>query len=362
MQAAKYGEKSLTNKSSIPLLFVVGNSRSGTTIMARVLGRSQSVHTFHELHFIEETWSPLEEEKLEDIPNKKAVEITAKLINTERDDYIGERNVEKYISEAEQYVAEMVSDSGLYSMQSIFKNFLLCEASLNDKMIPCEQTPRNIFFVKELLTIYPEAHIINMVRDPRAVLHSQKNRWKIRGQGARNIPIREVLRSWSNYHSIITSVFWNSSISAAEKNTSKRLTTIKYEDFVARPDVIIQEVCKNVCIPHDSNMLNIPRSEGGTSSFGQNTGDETNAGIKTGSVHRWKRAGGLSLAEIFLCQYITRRNMEKYGYDFMEVSIIRILFSVTIHLVSLPVKLGLAFILNMNRHKNIIETVKRRLG
>ena len=39
-------------------LFVVGNSRSGTTMFARMLGRHPSVHTVSELHFYEELWLP----------------------------------------------------------------------------------------------------------------------------------------------------------------------------------------------------------------------------------------------------------------------------------------------------------------
>lgn len=41
-----------------------------------------------------------------------------------------------------------------------------------------------------------------MVRDPRDVLLSQKYKWKIRFLGANNIPYREVLRCWANYHPI----------------------------------------------------------------------------------------------------------------------------------------------------------------
>ncbi|WP_263786843.1 sulfotransferase [Salinibacter grassmerensis] len=38
--------------------FVVGSSRSGTTMMGRILGRHPAVYTFHELHFFEQMWSP----------------------------------------------------------------------------------------------------------------------------------------------------------------------------------------------------------------------------------------------------------------------------------------------------------------
>ena len=48
------------------------------------------------------------------------------------------------------------------------------------KSIPCEQTPRYIFYARALLEIYPTAQIVHMVRDPRAVMASQKMRWQRR--------------------------------------------------------------------------------------------------------------------------------------------------------------------------------------
>lgn len=35
------------------VIFIVGNSRSGTTMLGRILGKSTYVHTFDELHFFE---------------------------------------------------------------------------------------------------------------------------------------------------------------------------------------------------------------------------------------------------------------------------------------------------------------------
>ena len=40
------------------MLFVVGNSRSGTTMMGRILGNHPDVFTFGELHFFGQLWSP----------------------------------------------------------------------------------------------------------------------------------------------------------------------------------------------------------------------------------------------------------------------------------------------------------------
>ena len=58
----------------------------------------------------------------------------------------------------------------------LFSAFLYHEATENGKTFPCDQTPRNVFYIKDILELYPEARIINMIRDPRDVLLSQKRK------------------------------------------------------------------------------------------------------------------------------------------------------------------------------------------
>ena len=41
-----------------------------------------------------------------------------------------------------------------------------------------DQTPRHVFYIGELIEMYPGAKFVHMVRDPRAVLLSQKRKWK----------------------------------------------------------------------------------------------------------------------------------------------------------------------------------------
>jgi len=43
--------------NTLPMLFIAGNSRSGTTMMGRILSMHPDIFTFHELHFFEQLWS-----------------------------------------------------------------------------------------------------------------------------------------------------------------------------------------------------------------------------------------------------------------------------------------------------------------
>ena len=53
-------------------IFIVGSSRSGTTMISRVLNQHHLVHTFKELHFFSQIYSS---RKKDNISLKKAIEI-----------------------------------------------------------------------------------------------------------------------------------------------------------------------------------------------------------------------------------------------------------------------------------------------
>ena len=51
-----------------------------------------------------------------------------------------------------------------------------------------------------------------MVRDPRDVLLSQKNKWKRKFLGANDIPFFELLRARFNYHPYTISKMWKTAV------------------------------------------------------------------------------------------------------------------------------------------------------
>lgn len=67
------------------IIFVVGNSRSGTTMLGRILGRASDVFTFNVLHFFEQMWQP--QIPAERIKQETAIEYAARLMAVQRDGY-----------------------------------------------------------------------------------------------------------------------------------------------------------------------------------------------------------------------------------------------------------------------------------
>lgn len=331
------------------LVFIVGNSRSGTTMVAHMLGGHPGVFAFNELHFFEQLWSPEDEDR--SLSETEAERLAARLLCIQRDGYLNQGDPDRFSAEAGEFVAAI--QTNFLTPARVFETFLRYEAARNDKSIPCDHTPRNVFYIAEILRLYPESRVVNMVRDPRDVLLSQKRKWKRRSQD-KNVPRRETIRSWVNYHPATISKLWTSSVRAAERFAGDgRVRSVRFDDLLSDPEAATREVCEFVGIGFEPDLLEVPQVG---SSSEEDRPDQK--GINRARAGSW-REGGLSPTEVFLCQKITAGEMKRHGYHPAPVrpDLPRLLYGAA----SLPVKLGLAFLLNLGRMRSIAETIKRRL-
>jgi hypothetical protein len=338
------------NDSKGPI-FVVGNSRSGTTMMSRVLGRHPTVFTLGELHFFEQLWSPDDENH--PISETEAAQLLSRLLCIQEDGYLNQGEPSRFYGEARELVSSLRLDAS--TPARLFEAFLSNEAKKNGKEIPCDQTPRNVFYIGEILDLYPKAQVISMIRDPRDVLLSQKRKWKRRFLGAKNIPLKEAFRSWVNYHPITISKLWNGSARAADNYAEhNQVHVLRFEDLVAEPENTVRKVCEFVGIPFDERLLEVPH-------IGSSSGLDSpkQKGISRDRAGSWRK-GGLSSTEIFLCQKITGGLMREHGYTLSSSNLDLLPLGGSV--VLFPIKLSLALLLNLKRMRNVKETIKRRLS
>ncbi len=332
------------------MIFVVGNSRSGTTMMGRVLGNIPAVFTFHELHFFEYLWDPGSKRLLS---REEQLHLAARLISIQRDGYLQQGDITPYLDEAAHQV-DGLPDSVL--PPGVFAAFMKYEAGLHNRAIPCDQTPRNVLFLEQIFSLYPNAYVINMLRDPRDVLLSQKNKWKRRSLAQnRNIPFFESVRSWTNYHPVTISLLWNTNVQAAEKfKGHPRLFQMQFESFMREPDAWMQRICSWLGLDYSSDYLLVPQVG---SSHGK---DNPHArGIKSEMAGRWQSAQPRDRADLVISEKLCRQNMELRGYSVGPVHA----FPLTVLWLWLtwPVKTGLALLFNLGRSRNIFASIARRL-
>ena len=334
------------------MIFVVGNSRSGTTMMGRILGKHPDIYTFGELHFFGQLCAPPFSSELR---KANAAKLAAELYCVQQEGYRTHGNPHRFLKEAQVFLNDLTSYPETPAL--LFSAFLHHEATKNGKTIPCDQTPRNVFYIKDILELYPKARIINMIRDPRDVLLSQKRKWKRRFLGGSDMPMKETFRDWINYHPITISHIWRTAVTAADQFIQhERVISIYFEELLAHPETIVKSVCDFAGISYTDTMLQVPQ-------VGSSVAEDKpqQLGINPHRAHSWQREttrGELSSAEIYLNQTITAALMKKHNYS--PVSIQPNVASLALHLLTFPVKLGGAFLFNLDRMKNIRQTLKRR--
>jgi omega-hydroxy-beta-dihydromenaquinone-9 sulfotransferase len=335
-------------------IFIVGNSRSGTTMMMRIMNQHSEVHSINEPHFFGSLWSPADEDRV--IEREEAKLLFLKLFTRQRAGFFEkvDKHKAKYKTEVDSLLSTWPNEKKL-TRTNVYSHFLYYEATFNSKSIPCEKTPQNVFYIAEILDTFPDAHIIHMVRDPRGTMLSQKNKWKRRKLGAVFITKKEVFRLRVNYHPITMSRLWNAAVKAGMKYANHAsFIEVRFKDLVSDPEHTLRKICAHLSIPYEEGMLQIPHA--GSSLEADNTSE---LGIRQKKEQSWQEKG-LTDVEIHECQTICHDYMKHYGFQTLEVhpSLIRVILSK----VFFPIKLTAALLMNLNRMRSIADTIKRRMS
>ncbi|MBC8266998.1 MAG: sulfotransferase [Flavobacteriales bacterium] len=331
--------------SKLKQIFIVGSSRSGTTMMGRILGNHSAIHTFKELHFFGTIWTNSVKITL---TKKEQINLLSHLFCIEKNGLFNQNKIAQFNAKS----SKIINRKNLNHLE-IYELFLKEITTENSATISCEQTPKNMYYLNEILDFFPDAKVINMVRDQRDVLLSQKNKWKRKFLGASKIPLSEVVRAYINYHPILTAKVWSSSLFYTSKHSdNQKVKIIKFEELLSKSESSIKGICDFLEIDFQEKMLKIPV-------VGSSTENdlEENLEIDNSKIEKWKK-GGLSNAEIYLSQKISNKMMNKFGYKMKKFSFPPI--GIIFYIITFPIKLVLSFLLNINRMGNIFEVVKKR--
>lgn len=287
---------------SAELLFVTGASRSGTTLVSRILGNHAQVLGLRELHYFGELFDP--RSGTHELETKTLVSLAQKLSARQRDDLWHAQVGADDIVFAEDLLAGLPRRDGF----ALFAQATTKLAQADGKKIACEQTPRNIFYAKQLLEHYPDAHIIHLLRDPRGVMASQKKRWQMRKLGGGNVPWQELVRVRMNYHPITMSKLWNKATELALALADHpRCHLVKFESLTDAPEQTVGQLCTEIGLNFDPNMLKVPHWGSSTVAHSDST-----AGVSTQVVEQWRSV--LTAAECAVVARLSGELMERSGY------------------------------------------------
>lgn len=313
-------------------IFIVGNSRSGTKLMGRCLNRHSMIHTLREVHFFDEIVSS----PYKRIDSTKANRLVKKLFF--------EQKLNSSVSDIFN-----VDETGVKAYE-LYDKFQQQVLRFKSKTIVCDTTPRNLFYVNDLCAVYPSTFFIALNRDIRAVLWSQKNKWRLIKTNKQ--PKRlEIFRSYFNYHPIITSILWKKSVTKAKKlseELGEKFYAIRYEDFLLNPKNTLQNVTSECGIGFEKEMLQVRVINSSA------TDRRGVIGFDESRIDGWKQK--LCKTDIWLAQKICKKEMQSLGYslEIIHPNIIKLF----INLILLPIILIVSFFLNMIKAWKVLFFLK----
>lgn len=332
-------------------MFVVGASRSGTTLMSRVVSRSGEVRALAEVHFFERLWSPAAGAGVLGRPD--AVELAARLVHTQHRGLFYRHGHSTEHTGTAVTIVDAVA--GPLTALAVYGAFLDHEARRRGGARACDQTPRNVFFLDSILGTFADARVVNMVRDPRAVMMSQKHKWRRRSLGESGLPRFEVMRAWSNYHPLVTTRLWRAAVDAADRVTDARVLTVRFEDLLADPEPTVRRVAEHCEVEYSPAMLDVPMESSSIASD-----DPGGRGLRSEAADAWRQYRGMSASEVALCEQVAREAMVRHGYRPDGRAPGRVAAAGWYAVA--PVKLACAAALNLRTVRNPIAAARRRLG
>lgn len=297
-------------------VFVVGVSRSGTTLMRRILDSHSRIAIATENHFLGHLL-PWEGARVyfRRVGDPRADDTVRRIVELIYSGEFQARSRLREISPYWRWLTRSVPRAQLLERllaaqrteRGLFAAFLRVYADRHGKAIMGEKTPAHLAWVETLLEWFPGGRVIHMMRDPRAVYVSELRR---RTENATGFPYRRLARVPRLMRAfVLLEVTWAWAAAvrrhrqlASRFPASYRL--VRFEDLVRDPELELAQLCAFLGVEMEPSLLRQKVTSKG-SLRGQ-------AGFDAGAADRWRESIGPP-AEGWLRRLLGRR-LAEMGY------------------------------------------------
>lgn len=298
-------------------IFIVGLSRSGTTLMRNILNQSDWIAISRENHFLGHLiGAEGMRQKFRKFGDLSDDENVHKLVDhlysggSERSSWFRRASSHwRWITrriDRQEFTQKLLETDR--SERAFFILLMQLFADKKRKPIMGEKTPAHFRYVETLLNWFPEAKIIHMMRDPRGIFVSE---WRRRQSEAQSFPYQQLKRLPNLMKLIIllqTTITWREGARSCRENQRKyplNYYTQRFEDLVSSPEMQVKELCAFIGVPFQPAML-----EQTVVSMGF---QEKQTGFDSGAANRWKKHITPWIDAWF--RFWLREDMEHIGYS-----------------------------------------------
>lgn len=206
-----------------PPFFIIGASRSGTTLLATILDTHSRIAVYTESHYYSHLRPHLDSYGDLGQPDNlwRFVSDVRKLIGTKR---------RAYFPSTQEFLDALVAPT----FEGVFATMLQLYARQKGKRRVGEKTAGHHAYLGEILEKFPESPVIFVMRDPRDTIFSMREAFGTSLRGAINQ--------------------WNDAFESYQRHSSS-VKLIRYEDLVATPEEHCAELCAVVGEPYEPEIL-----------------------------------------------------------------------------------------------------------
>jgi len=272
-------------------IFIIGVGRSGTTLLAAMIGAHSRISCGPETHF----FSGLDkvDKKLICEPRSWPIHASrflatlqhSKVVNVSRKYKITEEEIFKFLQKREP------------SIENMLRCFTEHHMNNQGKFRWAEKTPDHLRYVYQIRKYFPNSPILRIVRDPRDVaLSLVKVSW-----GPDSFLEALIIYRW--YDDLSSDFFLNDNLSY----------TLRYEDLVLNPERELKKICEFIGENFESNMLDTSKSSTNVNSRKVPWKQLASQPPNKSRVFSWKNQ--LLHSKIMLSESILGDRIKAYGYS-----------------------------------------------
>jgi hypothetical protein len=286
-----------TTSSADTPIFIVGLSRSGTTLLSRMLDAHSEIAIFPE------TWWCALLDRLGCNAEFSNHWQTSLFFNEVW------KNMKPYPDPAARVVAREASKQPSYAGPTARLLETLGQAYANERgaRIWGEKTPAHALWLPQIRALFPRARVLFMVRDPRDVLVSYDDRWNGARRSTEYLACTAALLKYYLFHLFHRPGF-----------PPDQVRWVTYEALTSQPSEELERICGFVGVDFEPTMLNFYHRH-------KNVESDTPDGqhhrllsepAKADHIGRYKKA--LTQSQIALAEVFLNQEMQALGYQLSQ--------------------------------------------
>lgn len=196
-------------------------------------------------------------------------------------------------------IFDSIKDRAVRSPHVISWELLFQAGYQHNAKVIMDKSLDSVFFADELMRIYDNLLFLNVARDPRAQVSSMN---------------RSIIYA---FDTLLNAQAWVKAHDAAERlvqDFPERVLTIRYEDFIKDPELILQRICHFFGLQFSNTMLDIGKSQEAKAISTLSSLWKSNASAPIlSNIDKFRNE--LTHSEITIIETLARKHMLRYGYE-----------------------------------------------